>query len=76
MPSFKKAVLRNFPKFTGTHLCRSFFFNKFAGLRQGWVQKRTLGKKWVKWKLICKYYVTDSPRSSRMDQVKFLENSL
>ena len=28
MSSFKKAVLRNFPKLTGTHSYRSFFFNK------------------------------------------------
>ena len=26
-------VLRNFPKFTGKHLCHSLFFNKVAGLR-------------------------------------------
>ena len=25
---FKKGVLRNFPKFTGKHLCQSLFFNK------------------------------------------------
>ena len=29
----KKAVLKNFAKFTGKHLCRSLFFNKVAGLR-------------------------------------------
>ena len=28
----KKAVLRNFAKFTGKHLCQSLFFNKVAGL--------------------------------------------
>ena len=27
-----KVVLRNFTKFTGKHLCQSFFFNKVAGL--------------------------------------------
>ena len=27
----KKGVLRNFTKFTGKHLCQSFFFNKVAG---------------------------------------------
>ena len=27
----KKVVLRNFPKFTGKHLCQSLFFNKVAG---------------------------------------------
>ena len=29
----KKDVLRSFTKFTGKHLCRSFSFNKVAGLR-------------------------------------------
>ena len=28
-----KAVLRNFTKFTGKHLCQSLFSNKVAGLR-------------------------------------------
>ena len=28
---FKKAVLKNFFKFTGKNLCQSFFFNKVAG---------------------------------------------
>ena len=28
----QKGVLRNFTKFTGKHLCQSFFFNKVAGL--------------------------------------------
>ena len=27
----EKGVLRNFPKFTGKHLCQSLFFNKVAG---------------------------------------------
>ena len=27
----EKAVLRNFAKFTGKHLCQSLFFNKVAG---------------------------------------------
>ena len=27
----KKGVLRNFAKFTGKHLCQSFYFNKVAG---------------------------------------------
>ena len=27
---YKKAVLRNFTKFTGKHLCQSLFFNKVA----------------------------------------------
>ena len=30
----KKGVLKNFPKFTGRHLCQSLFFNKVAGLKQ------------------------------------------
>ena len=29
---YKKAVLRNFAKFTGKQLCQSLFFNKVAGL--------------------------------------------
>ena len=28
----KKGVLRNFAKFTGKHLCQSFFFNKVSSL--------------------------------------------
>ena len=31
----KKGTLRNFAKFTGTHLCQSLFFNKVAG--QAWL---------------------------------------
>ena len=34
----KKGVLKNFAKFTGKHLCQSFFFNKVAGLRQLFLQ--------------------------------------
>ena len=30
---YKKAVLKNFAKFTGKHLYQSLFFNKVAGLR-------------------------------------------
>ena len=33
--SVKKAVLRNFIKFSGKHLCQSLFFNKVPGLRPG-----------------------------------------
>ena len=29
----KKGVLKNFAKFTGKHLCQSFFFNKVVSLR-------------------------------------------
>ena len=32
--SSEKGVLRNFAKFTGKHLCQSFFFNYVAGLRR------------------------------------------
>ena len=38
----KKGVLRNFIKFTGKHLCQSFFFNKFAGLRSATLLKKRL----------------------------------
>ena len=31
--SVRKGVLRNFAKLTGKYLCKSFFFNKVAGLR-------------------------------------------
>ena len=31
--SVKKYVLKNFTKFTGTHLCQSLFLNKASGLR-------------------------------------------
>ena len=31
--SVRKGVLLDFTKFTGKHLCQSFFFNKVAGLR-------------------------------------------
>ena len=38
----KKFVLRNFTKFTGTHLCQSLFFNKVAGLRPATLLKKRL----------------------------------
>ena len=38
----KKAVLRNFPKLTGKHLCWSPFFNKIAGLRPASLLKKRL----------------------------------
>ena len=38
----KKVVVRNFAKFTGTHLCRSLFFNKAAGLRPAFLLKKRL----------------------------------
>ena len=31
--SLKKAIPKNFSKFTGKHLCQGLFFNKVAGLR-------------------------------------------
>ena len=38
----KKNVLQNFAKFTGKHLCQSFFFNKVAGLRPATSLKKRL----------------------------------
>ena len=38
----KKPVLRHFAKFTGKHLCQSFFFNKLAGLRHATLLKKSL----------------------------------
>ena len=34
--------LQNFAKFTRKHLCQSFFFNKFAGLRPATLLKKRL----------------------------------
>ena len=39
----RKGVLRNFAKFTGKHLCQSFFFNKVAGLKPN-IKKETLAQ--------------------------------
>ena len=39
---FKKAVLRNFAKFTGKHLCQSLFFIKVTGLRPATLSKKRL----------------------------------
>ena len=36
----KKAILKNFSKFTGKHLCWSFFFNKVADLRPATLLKK------------------------------------
>ena len=41
----KKGALRNFAKFTGIHLCQSFFFNKVAGLRPATLLKKRLWHK-------------------------------
>ena len=38
--SVRKVVLRNFVKFTGKHLCQSFFFSKVAGLRPATLLKK------------------------------------
>ena len=38
----RKVVLRNFAKFTGKHLCQSFFFSKVAGLRLTTLLKKRL----------------------------------
>ena len=40
--SMKKAVLKNFTKFTETHLCMSLFVNKVAGLRHSILIKKRL----------------------------------
>ena len=37
--SIKIGVLKNFPKFTGKHLCESLFFNKAADLRVSFLIK-------------------------------------
>ena len=38
-------VLKNFTKFTGKHLCQSFFFNKVSGLRPPTLLKKRLWRK-------------------------------
>ena len=38
----EKVVPRNFPKFTGKHVCQSLFFNKVVGLRPGTLLKKRL----------------------------------
>ena len=38
--SVRKGVLRIFTKFTGKHLCQSFFFNKVGGLRPATLLKK------------------------------------
>ena len=39
----KKAVLTNFAKFTGKHLCQSLLFNKVAGLSPVTLLRRDSG---------------------------------
>ena len=38
----KSGFLRNFPKFSGKHLCQSLFFNKVAGIAGNYIKKETL----------------------------------
>ena len=40
----KKGVLRNLPKFTGKHLCRSLFFNKVVAEACNFIKKETLAQ--------------------------------
>ena len=40
--SLRKAVFRNFAKFTGARLCQSLFFNKVAGVRTLTLLKKRL----------------------------------
>ena len=40
--SERKAILRNFAKFTGKHLSQSLFFSKAAGLRPATLFKKTV----------------------------------
>ena len=40
--SVRKGALRNFPKFTGKHLCQSLFFNKITGPRPVTLFKKRL----------------------------------
>ena len=41
--SIKKGALKHFAKFTGKHLCQSFFFNKVTGLRLATLLKKRPG---------------------------------
>ena len=40
------SFLKNFAKFTGKHLCWTFFFNEVAGLRPAALLKKTLQHRW------------------------------
>ena len=40
----EKAVLGNFAKFTGKHLCQNLFFNKVAGGACNFIKKETLAQ--------------------------------
>ena len=42
--SVKKAVLKNFAKFTEKHLCQSQFFNKVAGAACNFIKKEALAQ--------------------------------
>ena len=42
----KNGILKNFKKFTGKHVCQSFFFNKFADFRLVFVRdQKTISNK-------------------------------
>ena len=41
----KKGALTDFAKFTGKHLCQSFFFDKVAGLRSATLFKKRLWRR-------------------------------
>ena len=41
---YKNGVLRNFAKFTGKHLCQSFFSNKVAGQACNFIKKETFAQ--------------------------------
>ena len=47
----QKGVLKNFPKFTGKHLCPDLFFIKVAGSAGNFIKKETLAQVFS-----CKFY--------------------
>ena len=63
--SMKKGVLKNFPKFTGKHLCQSLFFNKVAGLRPATLLKRDSGADVFLW-ILRNFYEHFFYRTRRM----------
>ena len=48
----KNGVFRNFAKFTGKHLCQSFFFNKVAGLKPAKFLRTPFLKEHLRWLLL------------------------
>ena len=46
---YKKGVLKNVTKFTGTHLCQSFFFNKLKASGLQLYEKRDPGTGFFQW---------------------------